>query len=88
VIFTDDGSGIPEDVRRHVFDPFFTTRRADGNIGLGLYIVHNLVTEQLGGRITLISERGKGTTIGMTLPLRAPGHTELGDGAAATRGPS
>jgi len=87
VTFTDDGSGIPEDVQRHVFDPFFTTRRADGNTGLGLYIVHNLVTEQLGGRIALLSSRGKGTTIRMTLPLHAPGHTEPGDGAA-TRRPS
>jgi signal transduction histidine kinase len=72
ITFSDDGSGISEDVQRHVFDPFFTTRRAKGSTGLGLYIVHNLVTEQLGGRITLISALGKGTSIGMTLPLIAP----------------
>ncbi|MFL5051180.1 MAG: ATP-binding protein [Xanthobacteraceae bacterium] len=71
--FSDDGSGIPDDVQRHVFDPFFTTRRAQGSTGLGLYIVHNLVTQQLGGRIALHSAPGKGTTICMTLPLRAPG---------------
>ena len=41
ITFSDDGSGIPEDVQRHVFDPFFTTRRAQGSTGLGLYIVHN-----------------------------------------------
>lgn len=76
ITFSDDGSGIPEDVQRHVFDPFFTTRRAQGSTGLGLYIVHNLVTQQLGGRITLISAPGKGTTICMTLPLRAPGQAE------------
>ena len=76
ITFSDDGSGIPEDVQRHVFDPFFTTRRAQGSTGLGLYIVHNLVTQQLGGRITLISTLGKGTTICMTLPLRAPGQAE------------
>ena len=85
VTFSDDGSGIPQDVQRHVFDPFFTTRRADGNTGLGLYIVHNLVTEQLGGRITLTSERGKGTTICMTLPLLAPGQTEPTGAAARPR---
>src|SRR5438445_12818602 len=73
VTFSDDGRGIPEEVQRHVFDPFFTTRRAQGRTGLGLYIVHNLVTQQLGGRITLISALGKGTTIYMTLPLLAPG---------------
>ncbi|WP_084800807.1 MASE1 domain-containing protein [Bradyrhizobium sp. Tv2a-2] len=73
ITFSDDGVGIPEDIQRHVFDPFFTTRRALGSTGLGLYIVHNLVTDQLGGRITLVSAPGKGTTICMTLPLLAPG---------------
>jgi len=76
ITFSDDGSGVPEDVQRHVFDPFFTTRRAQGSTGLGLYIVHNLVTQQLGGRITLFSAPGKGTTIRMTLPLLAPGQAE------------
>jgi signal transduction histidine kinase len=73
ITFSDDGSGIPQDVQRHVFDPFFTTRRAQGSTGLGLSIVYNLVTQQLGGRITLVSAPGKGTTICMTLPLTAPG---------------
>jgi signal transduction histidine kinase len=72
ITFTDDGRGIPEEVQRHVFDPFFTTQRARGSTGLGLYIVHSLVTEQLGGRITVISSLGKGTSISMTLPLVAP----------------
>jgi signal transduction histidine kinase len=73
ITFADDGSGIPEEVQRRVFDPFFTTGRAQGSTGLGLYIVHNLVTQQLGGRIALASAPGKGTTISMTLPLLAPG---------------
>jgi signal transduction histidine kinase len=73
ITFSDDGSGIPEEVQRHVFDPFFTTGRAQGSTGLGLYIVYNLVTQQLGGRIKLVSAPGKGTTICMTLPLLAPG---------------
>jgi signal transduction histidine kinase len=76
ITFSDDGSGVPEEIQRHVFDPFFTTRRAQGSVGLGLYIVHNLVTQQLGGRITLVSALGKGTTICMTLPLLAPSQAE------------
>ena len=76
ITFTDDGNGIPEEVQRHVFDPFFTTRRMQGSTGLGLYIVHNIVTQQLGGRITLVSTPGEGTTICMTLPLLAPGQGE------------
>jgi signal transduction histidine kinase len=73
ITFSDDGCGIPQEVQRQVFNPFFTTGRAQGSTGLGLYIVHNLVTQQLGGRITLVSAPGKGTTICMTLPLLAPG---------------
>jgi signal transduction histidine kinase len=73
ITFSDDGGGIPEEVQRRVFDPFFTTRRPQGSTGLGLYVVHNLVTQQLGGRIALVSAPGKGTTICMTLPLHAPG---------------
>jgi signal transduction histidine kinase len=76
ITFSDDGVGIPKEIQRHAFNPFFTTRRAQGSTGLGLYIVHNLVTEQLGGRITLVSAPGKGTNISMTLPLRAPGQVE------------
>jgi signal transduction histidine kinase len=73
IIFSDDGSGITEGVQRHVFDPFFTTRRSQGSTGLGLYIVHNVVTQQLGGRIAIVSAPGRGTTISLTLPLVAPG---------------
>jgi signal transduction histidine kinase len=76
ITFSDDGGGIPEEVQRHVFDPFFTTRRAQGSTGLGLHIVHNLVTQQLGGRITLVSTPRKGTTICMRLPMLAPGHAD------------
>ena len=72
ITFADDGIGMPEQVQRHVFDPFFTTRRAQGSTGLGLYSVYNLVTQQLGGRITLASAPGKGTTICMTLPMLGP----------------
>jgi signal transduction histidine kinase len=75
IAFSDDGIGMPADVQRHVFDPFFTTRRAHGNTGLGLYIVHNLVTQVLGGTITLTSSPNQGTTIVMVLPLVAPGRT-------------
>jgi signal transduction histidine kinase len=76
ITFSDDGIGIPEEVQRHVFDPFFTTRRSQGSAGLGLHIVHNLVTQQLGGRISLASAVGKGTAICMTLPLLAPDPAE------------
>jgi signal transduction histidine kinase len=76
IAVSDDGTGMPEEIQRHAFDPFFTTTRAQGSTGLGLSIVHNLVTDQLGGRISLVSAPAQGTTISMTLPLRAPGQIE------------
>jgi PAS domain S-box-containing protein len=72
IIFSDDGCGMSEDIRRKAFDPFFTTRRDQGSTGLGLHIVHSIVTNYLGGRLTLESEPGKGTTIQLILPRVAP----------------
>jgi signal transduction histidine kinase len=59
-------------VQRQAFNPFFTTRRNKGGTGLGLHITHNLVTQQLGGHITLASTAGAGTTFKITLPRVAP----------------
>jgi signal transduction histidine kinase len=72
VVFSDDGCGMSLGVRRQAFDPFFTTRRDQGGIGLGLHIVHSIVTNCLGGRLTLDSEPGAGTKIRLILPRVAP----------------
>jgi PAS domain S-box-containing protein len=72
VLFSDDGCGMSHDVRRKAFDPFFTTRRDQGGTGLGLHIVYSVVTNCLGGRLSLDSEPGKGTTIRLILPRVAP----------------
>jgi PAS domain S-box-containing protein len=72
IVIADDGCGMSPDTRRQVFNPFFTTGRHHGHIGLGLHIVHNIVTNRLGGQINLDSEDGKGTTIQLILPRSAP----------------
>jgi len=72
ISIADDGVGMTSDVLRHAFDPFFTTRRNAGGTGLGLHIVYNIVSNQLGGRLALDSKLGRGTTLRMTLPRRAP----------------
>jgi signal transduction histidine kinase len=84
--FTDDGAGMSPDVQRQAFDPFFTTRRNEGGTGLGLHIVYNLVTQQLGGRMMLESRLGQGTTFRIIMPRTAKGgeatDETLGDGTA------
>jgi signal transduction histidine kinase len=73
IIFADDGAGMTPDVQRQAFDPFFTTRRNEGGTGLGLHIVYNLVTQQLGGRMMLDSRVGQGTTFRIIMPKAAKG---------------
>jgi len=72
VLFSDDGCGMSAEVKRQVFDPFFTTRRDQGSTGLGLHIVYNIVTNRLGGRINLESKPGAGTKIRIIMPREAP----------------
>jgi len=72
VLFSDDGCGMSPEVKRQVFDPFFTTRRDQGSTGLGLHIVHNIVTNRLGGRINLETKPGAGTKIQLIVPREAP----------------
>ncbi len=73
IIFADNGAGMTPDVQRQAFDPFFTTRRNEGGTGLGLHIVYNLVTQQLGGRMMLESRLGQGTTFRIIMPKIAKG---------------
>jgi signal transduction histidine kinase len=73
ISFADNGAGMTPDVQRQAFDPFFTTRRNEGGTGLGLHIVYNLVTQQLGGRMMLDSRLGQGTTFRIIMPRAAKG---------------
>ena len=69
---SDDGLGMDESVRRRIFDPFFTTKLGTGGSGLGMHIVHNIVTNILGGQIEVRSTPGGGTQMLMQLPSMAP----------------
>ncbi len=72
ILFSDDGCGMSSSVRRQAFDPFFTTRRDQGSTGLGLHIVHSIVTNCLGGRLNLDSKPDEGTRIQIILPRAVP----------------
>jgi len=89
IIFADNGAGMTPDVQRQAFDPFFTTRRNEGGTGLGLHIVYNLVTQQLGGRMMLDSRLGQGTTFRIIMPRAATGGSaESGASNGTTQWPT
>lgn len=58
VCIGDHGPGIAEEVRPHIFEPFFTTKPQGSGTGLGLEIVHRIVTKKFGGRIDVDSKPG------------------------------
>jgi len=70
--FRDTGSGIPHDLSDKIFDPFFTTKESKKGSGLGLFIVHKIISEH-GGAISVSSEPGRGTVFTVLLPLKEEG---------------
>jgi signal transduction histidine kinase len=68
IIVTDHGEGIPPEVRKHLFEAFFSTRIDKGGSGLGLYISNFIVSEHK-GRLTVDSELGVGTVATVQLPV-------------------
>jgi signal transduction histidine kinase len=67
VTVADTGCGIPAADINRIFEPFFSTKTERGGTGLGLSITYGLV-QGLGGRISVESEVGKGTTFSVFLP--------------------
>ena len=67
--YSDDGQGIKPENISQIFDPFFTTNRSQGNTGLGLHIVYNLITQKLRGTIQCESQVGRGTKFTLKLPI-------------------
>ena len=65
---SDDGDGMDADTAEHVFEPFYTTRAAEGGTGLGLSVVHGIVQGH-GGGIELDTAPGAGATFGVRLPV-------------------
>ncbi len=66
----DDGVGIPEDIRTKIFDPLFTTKSFGEGSGLGLSIVHDIVTKGFNGSIDFSSQVGEGTAFSIHFPKR------------------
>lgn len=67
IIFYDNGIGMSEKVLEHIFEPFYTTKRSQGNTGLGLHLVYNIITMQMNGQIKCESNVDNGTAFIITL---------------------
>ena len=64
----DNGTGIPQDVRRRIFDPFFTTKPPGEGTGLGLSLSYEIIVKELGGSIDVESTVGEGATFVVRVP--------------------
>jgi PAS domain S-box-containing protein len=81
VTVTDTGVGMAEEVKRHAFEPFYTTKGTGAGTGLGLSMVYGFV-KQSGGHIQLNSEPDRGTSVRLFLPA-AQGEIQLAEAGAA-----
>lgn len=76
IIYQDDGKGMDEHTLKHIYDPFFTTRRSSGGSGLGMNIVYNLVTSKLKGQLDTQSKLGEGLKVNMVIEALSPDYLD------------
>jgi len=81
----DTGKGIPDEIQRKVFEPFFTTRAVGEGTGLGLAIVRRTIEER-GGTLSLTSQVGMGTSVRFELPSTSRPRTAPSTGVTAEPG--
>src|SRR4051794_24114495 len=74
IVVSDNGPGIPDEIHRHIFEPFFSGREAGRGLGFGLSKCWRIVTEH-GGQVVVGQSTGRGTEISIFLPL-LPEHGE------------
>ncbi len=68
IMVSDDGTGIPQDIRERIFDPFFTTKEVGVGSGQGLAIAYSIIVDKHDGKLYFETEEDKGTTFIIELP--------------------
>jgi len=81
IVIADTGTGMADEIKEHIFTPFFTTKERGKGTGLGLSITLGIVQNH-GGAINVDSELGKGTTVEICLPI-SEGQAAAPEGAVA-----
>ncbi|MES2261199.1 MAG: HAMP domain-containing sensor histidine kinase [Pseudomonadota bacterium] len=79
LIYEDNGRGIEKPFQHKIFYPFHSTAICEGNSGLGLSVVHHLVTTMFKGTIALESESGAGVRFTLSFPMNAAGDNPPND---------
>jgi len=74
IAIRDNGTGVPDEVKAKMFNPFFTTKPAGEGTGLGLSLSHDIVVKQHGGTLEVATEPGAYTLFTIVLPRRAGTH--------------
>jgi PAS domain S-box-containing protein len=69
ILIRDTGLGVPESVRPHIYEPFYTTKEVGKGTGQGLAIAYNIIEIKHGGSLTFKTQLGKGTIFIIRLPI-------------------
>ncbi|MCJ8274290.1 MAG: HAMP domain-containing histidine kinase, partial [Psychrosphaera sp.] len=69
MVYKDNGHGLTDEAQDKIYEPFYTTAREQGNTGLGMHIVFNLVVQKLEGDISCDSQPDKGVIFRIDVPM-------------------
>lgn len=70
ISIADNGEGMTDEVKQHLFENFFTTKPIGLGTGLGMSITRDIIENKHGGKVTFTSTQGEGTTFTFTIPVR------------------
>ncbi len=70
IAIADNGLGMPEQIQKQIFNPFFTTKPVGKGTGMGLSISYQIITEKHAGKLECYSKLGQGTEFVIAIPIR------------------